>query len=365
MLKFIHTGDIHIGTQFMSASFAIKYGNIRRIELIETFFRIIDRANTEKVDFLFISGDLFEDEYTSISTGKKIINKLNELNKTKVIIVTGNHDYYHNKSLYSILKWPKHVHIIDSFNSQKIEFKELNTVIWGCSWEEKEYKNNFNLDNIKLDNSKINILIIHGDVINVSNYLPIDKNVLVNKGFDYVALGHIHKPQFITDRIAYCGSPEPLDFKEAHEHGIIEGIISKEKINVKFLPFCLRNFIIKDIDINIGMSYLDIIEKIKNIDTEENRRKNLYRVNIHGYIDNNFHFDIDELYDKVNKQFNYIELYNYTKLDYDLDKLFNENKDNIIGMFIEKMKSKGLENKVVEKALYHGLDVLLEEKVKL
>jgi len=48
-----------------------------------------------------------------------------------------------------------------------------------------------------------------------------------------------------------------------------------------------------------------------------------------------------------------------------LDRLYENNNENIIGMFIKEMKNKGLEDTVVKKALYHGLDVLLDEKVKI
>ena len=34
----------------------------------------------------------------------------------------------------------------------------------------------------------------------------------VFEGFDYVALGHIHKPQDVNDRVRYCGTPMPYSF---------------------------------------------------------------------------------------------------------------------------------------------------------
>jgi exonuclease SbcD len=40
-------------------------------------------------------------------------------------------------------------------------------------------------------------------------------------GFDYVALGHLHRPQVLSDRIRYSGSPLPYSFSEAaHEKGV-------------------------------------------------------------------------------------------------------------------------------------------------
>jgi len=113
-LRCIHTADVHIGLEFNNASFGSEYGKKRRKEIFNTFIRIIERTKEINAHFLFISGDLYEDEYCSIGDIKTISDKLSELNETKVIIISGNHDYLHNKSLYDLVYWPPNVYIIDS-----------------------------------------------------------------------------------------------------------------------------------------------------------------------------------------------------------------------------------------------------------
>lgn len=39
-------------------------------------------------------------------------------------------------------------------------------------------------------------------------------------GYDYIALGHIHNPQNISDRIRYSGSPLPISFDEDFQHSV-------------------------------------------------------------------------------------------------------------------------------------------------
>lgn len=66
-------------------------------------------------------------------------------------------------------------------------------------------------------NNHIQILMAHGGD---TAHLPINFNSLELSPFSYIALGHIHKPQVISeDKIAYCGSPEPLDLTETGVHG--------------------------------------------------------------------------------------------------------------------------------------------------
>lgn len=361
-VKFIHTGDLHLGLQFENASFSLEYANKRRREIWETFDRIVQRAKEKEVDLLLIAGDLFEDEYCSVGDIKRIRGTLKALKKTRVIITTGNHDCINQNSLYNLIDWPDNVYIFQNDELTRIEFENINTVVWGLSWTKKQEKRNL-VDDIEIENDKINFLVVHGDVFNNnSGYLPINKDKI--KGFEYVCLGHIHKPQFISKNIAYCGSPEPLDFGETGIHGIIEGTATKSGISVEFIPFSKREFVIKNVELDGSMDFQSIVRSIITCDSEINRRNNLYRVILTGMIDRDVKLDIVELEEVLRDEFNYLELKNNAKLDYDLEKIEMQNKDNIIGSFIREMKNEGLENPIIKDALYEGLEVLFSEKVK-
>ncbi len=364
MINFIHTGDLHLGSQFRSASFQGSIGKSRRFELWETFKRIINRANENSVDFLFIAGDIFEEDFFNLGDIKRVRNIFGDLDNTNVIISTGNHDTLKVNSLYNLIEWPENVYIFSSDNLEKICFDNLNTTVWGFSWEKKEYKTSNFLKFKELDLDKINVLLIHGDILSKDSvYLPLDKSMLTKMGFDYIALGHIHKPQFISENICYCGSPEPLDFGETGTHGIIEGTIEKSQVNKKLIDFSQRQFLIENIRIDSLMSYDEIIENILNCDKYENRMKNLYRILLTGVIDRDINLDIKDLESCLSDEFYYIEIIDNTVLDYDLERLKKDNKDNVIGIFIEEMEKKGLEDPVVREALYIGLKALLREKV--
>lgn len=363
-IDFIHTADVHIGLEFNNGKFGTRFGAIRRREILDTFFRICDRAIDNKSHLLLISGDLFDEDYIDINDIKILRSKFKQLINTRIIIVSGNHDPIYKKSLYNLIKWPDNVYIFKEHKLQKIELNDINTVIWGFSWQTKQEKEELNLKHIQLENEKTNILIIHGDIFDRnSKYLPINKNSLIDKGFDYVALGHIHKHQFINKRICYPGSPEPLDFGELRKHGIVEGTLYKDDIDIRFLPFAKREFIIKKIKVNPNMDYLEIINNIKECDLSSNKLSNFYRIILDGIRDYDIKLNISELEDLLSSEFDYIEIIDKTIPDYDLVKLQNENADNIIGMFIAEMKNKDLDNKIVKDALYYGLKALLKEKV--
>ena len=62
-------------------------------------------------------------------------------------------------------------------------------------------------------------------------------------GFDYTALGHIHKPQMIFhDKMAYAGALEPTDCNDTGPHGYIEGSMEDGKVTAEFVPFSCRTY---------------------------------------------------------------------------------------------------------------------------
>ena len=86
---------------------------------------------------------------------------------------------------------------------EKKEFNELNTIIYGYSWATNQIYDNDLLKNFgQIDTTKNNILVLHGDISHNSNYLPLNLQDLKNLNMDYIALGHIHKPQILADNIA-------------------------------------------------------------------------------------------------------------------------------------------------------------------
>lgn len=360
MIKFIHTGDLHLGLKFRNVSFKQEKAIERRRELWSTFERIVNYARDKEVDFLLIAGDLFEETYFTISDITRVRDTFRAIENINVIISAGNHDFNGRSSLYNRIEWTDNVTIFHNDGIQRKEFENLNTVIYGYSWDSVEIRENKLFNPLEeVDNTKNNILLLHGDISNNSNYLPLNIQELNNLNMDYIALGHIHKPQIISERIAYCGCPEPLDFGELGERGIIQGLIDEKKLEFEFVPFSKRKFIETEINIDESMGYLDIINEIKNINVG-NKKMDFFRVRLNGFIQRNI--IVKDLNEDLNNYFYHIELVDNTIWDYDLNQIEEENKDNIIGRFIASMKEKGLDKPVVKDALYWGLEVLLKER---
>ena len=94
------------------------------------------------------------------------------------------------------------------------------------------------------------------------------KKMLKEKGFNYVALGHIHKLDYNQENnqnIVYPGSTISLGFDELGKHGMIVGELEEKELELNFIPLDEWEFKLKEIDVTELHSKEDLIEKINEL----------------------------------------------------------------------------------------------------
>lgn len=372
-IKILHTGDLHLGMSFASSKLPSNVGRIRRQELWETFDRIIERAEDEKVDLLLIAGDLFEYRYCTSADIKRINEKFARIPRIRVCIAPGNHDPVLGDSLYSTFRWQPNVHIFRSREISALRLDEYNTVVWGLGWDAGEIRDPLLEGFFAGDNHCTNILLLHCDVVpkgSSSSYLPVYPEQLAAGGFDYAALGHIHKGREIEHSSKchgrYCGSPEPLDFSEGGEHGIYIGRVGRNICRVKFEPIARRRFITENISLDPSCTPDMILREMQQRIPPQGS-DNLFRFILEGSLDPGA--EPDTVYLQQAVQAFHAEVINSTLPGYDLDAIMSEGQEGIMGVFTEKLlgrlekETDGQKRAVLERALYIGLDALNGRKV--
>jgi|AntRauTorckE6833_2_1112554.scaffolds.fasta_scaffold00020_10 DNA repair exonuclease SbcCD nuclease subunit len=226
-VKFIHTADLHLGSRIM-----INLNNSDIDENIynavyNSFKKIIDTAIDYSVDFVIISGDIFDNESRSVKATRFFINQCNRLEKENidVYLINGNHDPYKNNG--ELFELPTNVYICDTegvstfnvYKNEKLIARVLGQSYRSSSENRKMYK--YYTTN---DQSVYNIGILHTQLDPQNdNYVPISKNELLsNDNIDYWALGHIHDNKIINDKepfIVYPGNPQGRDIGETGKKG--------------------------------------------------------------------------------------------------------------------------------------------------
>lgn len=381
MVTFVHTADVHVGMGFKTASFASKLADQRRREIKETLFGILRHCEDKKIDLLLIAGDLFEEDYVSISDLKDMNHRFGTLTHTKVVIGAGNHDpVIDDKSCYKLIQWSANVHLFGTEFSS-ISFDELNTEIHSFSWDRKHLPPFEGTVLPALDQDRHHILMLHGDAYGQGDYLSITPSDLEQAGYDYVALGHIHKADFIRPWMAYPGSPEPLDFSEDGDHGFIEGTVGE---TAAFVPFAKRAFHTLTVQVSGDMTYEAIKDSIGAVLTAfisgekshveedvhagsytstKDHATDMYRIILEGYLDSQVILDMSALKASFSEMVHYIEFRDETQADLDIEVLKRDYKDTLIGAYITYMEDLNEDADIKTEALYEGLRILLKEQV--
>lgn len=349
-MKFVHIADVHLG---MKPDQGFAWSEDRARELFETFYHAVEYCEKEEVDLLLIAGDLFHRQ-PSAQELQNVNEVFQKLTSTQVVLIAGNHDYAGNMSEYRRMKWADHVKMLSWEQPECYYIETLNTYIYGYSYGEQQIKTNRLACYMPKTKDGLHILLQYsGDKDNNS----CDQEELERAGFDYVALGHSHNPVRLADTIAYPGSLEPLNKSESGPHGFIQGQVSKEGILLQFVDFSKRQYEDVRVMLNPSMGEMEVCDAVKEAIKERNP-DHLFRIVLEGAVDS----ELPLLEQSMYLLGNIVDVQNKTYPDMDYGKLINENKDNIVGMYITAIYSSEETYDIKDRALYYGVKALLDSE---
>ena len=370
-VKVLHCADLHFDTPFKELSKEVS--DTSKNELLEVFKNIIDLAIDENIEVLLIAGDVFDNLTVNKNTLFFISDQIRRIKNIKVFISPGNHDPYNEKSFYSMINWPENVYIFKGDMEFK-EVKELNLIVWGAGFR-NSYENETLLRGINIDNDKINIMLLHGEITSSNSkneYNPIYINDIYNSNIDYIALGHRHKFSGILKEgmttYAYSGCPQGRGFDEEGEKGVIIGEVYKGGTNLEFFPVYKRKYVTKEIDITDTNNYDEVVFKVLSDLSDEEIHKNFYKIILKGELKEHFKLNENLLIEKLKNKFYYFKIINDTSIEVNLEELSKDYsiKGKFIAKIIEKLKEASDDDKEILKlALKIGIQCLSEDEVNL
>ena len=260
-MKLIHTSDWHFGMNLGTGS----YGEDQRY-FLEQLYSLIER---EQVDALLLSGDIYDSSVVSaeaIEIYNEAMTRLCLEQKVQVIAIAGNHDSAPRLASCRALLKGAGLHITGKpeRNPQPVLLDGGKVAVYSIPFftrdevtallpeKKAEIRNTETAmlaycDHLRetMDKNRCNIVLSHSFVIGaelsesdrsarVGFATAVSKDVF--QGFDYVALGHIHKPQAIEYHIRYSGSPLKYSFgaEEQQEKGVV--LLDTDTMDIRFVP---------------------------------------------------------------------------------------------------------------------------------
>ena len=270
-MKIFHLSDLHLGKRVCSQSLIEDQKHILN--------QIIEQVKAEQPDAVIIAGDVYDRSVPSEEAVELFDNFLYELSllKTTVLMISGNHDSAERLAFGGRIFNKNGIHISPEFNGKITpvtlpdEHGEVNFYLLPFvtpAVVRKKYENEtiedcsdalrVIINDMGIDTSKRSVLIAHQFVTGaertedsetcfVGNAENVDAAVF--EPFDYVALGHLHRPQNVgSGKIRYCGTPMKYSFAEAaHKKSItVLELAEKGNINIREIPLVpLRDWVVK------------------------------------------------------------------------------------------------------------------------
>ncbi|EKZ4847642.1 exonuclease SbcCD subunit D [Listeria monocytogenes] len=243
-IQFLHMADLHLDSPFIGLS-TLPQPLFSAIQ--ESTFQSLERITTvaikEAVDFVLIAGDIYDSEDQSVRAQARFAKEMKRLEAANipVFMIHGNHDFIEKHK--EKLALPSNVHVF----LEQVEVMSHKTAtgvsinIYGFSYNERHIRSS-RVGEYKIQgDADFHIALLHGSEVSSSEehdvYAPFRVQEISKKGFDYWALGHIHKRQLLAESpsIYYPGNIQGRNRKESGEKGASIITLSEASTTIDFI----------------------------------------------------------------------------------------------------------------------------------
>ena len=296
-LKFLHCSDIHLGAAFLDLT--PEKSEERRRELRSTFMRLMEFIRDKGIDYVLISGDLFDTKYATNLTSEMLIREFRNCQDTHFIIAPGRSDAYENNLIYTSDRLPDNCHVFKSESLDRLYFERDKVMVYGWGFRTAELTQNPLYDAHVDDTTNINIVCGYADLDGEvgSTTCPISRADLKRFGADYYALGSRHAATDLislgSSMYSYSGSLECMGFEEP-------GLGGAKMLNVKYndgelsidgkgMTFGHIRFVNEEIDVTGVNTNNEIINRISRMISDKKYGiDTALRCTLTGYVDPRF-----------------------------------------------------------------------------
>ena len=234
-MRFVHAADVHLDTSFRRHDASLR----QRLQQAgrDAFSALVDLTLEERADALLIAGDLFDNDWLTIATERVLTRELARLTDAGITVVytTGNHDPGRTNYRATHIDWPSsNFHLHASRTPQRIPVhRGGERVGWVVTAGHQTTHESTNLASTfpPAPGPQPAVALLHADVGGAQGapddeagnvYAPAALSDL-DPGYDYWALGHIHKRQRLREDSPawYPGNLQGRDFSETGAKGAL------------------------------------------------------------------------------------------------------------------------------------------------
>ncbi|MCY2940345.1 MAG: DNA repair exonuclease [Planctomycetota bacterium] len=228
MIRFIHAADIHLDSPLKGLA---NRHNLPTDKILaatrDALVNLVTLEIEEKVDFVLLAGDIYDGDPEDLKANFHFNQQIGRLNQKniKVVMITGNHDA--KSKISKPLSPPKNLAILSAHQPESCEITkegEVIAIIHGQGFLNQAETRNLASTYPAPVAGKLNIGILHTSLDGReghANYAPTTTNELINKGYSYWALGHVHTREVVNEKpyIIFPGNIQGRHIRETGAKG--------------------------------------------------------------------------------------------------------------------------------------------------
>jgi exonuclease SbcD len=244
-MKFIHAADLHIDSPLrgLEAYHGAPVDRVRHATR-DALARLVQLCLDEQVAFLIVAGDLFDHDWKDFNTALYVVKQFQILDRAgiPVFAIRGNHDSREEMTLK--VPWPANFRLFDHKTAETEVLERFGVAIHGMSFAQRRVSENLVPKYPPPIPGLFNIGILHTNAEGAkggadhATYAPCSIKDLVDKGYNYWALGHVHQHQILHElpcHVVYPGNTQGRHIRESGSKGCV--VVAVEGGEIESLKF--------------------------------------------------------------------------------------------------------------------------------
>lgn len=268
MFKFIHAADVHLDSPLRGLS---RYESAPAASIRDAcrkaFENLVELAIEEKVAFVLLAGDLYDGDWKDYSTGIFLSRQMGRLGRHNISVfaVAGNHDAANRMT--KALDSPANMTMLSSRNVETVRLDDVAVAIHGQSFGTQHTDENLAAGFPGAATNSFNIGLLHTSLDGRDGhavYAPCTADDLRSKGYQYWALGHIHKPEIVSQDpwIVFPGCIQGRHIRETGAKGCVLVTVEDGSVaQVEKIPLDVMRWGLCRVDLTDAAELRDVLER--------------------------------------------------------------------------------------------------------
>jgi len=228
---------------------------------------LVNLAMDRAVAFVLIAGDLYDGDWKDYNTGLLFTAQMRRLREAgiPVFLTAGNHDAA--SRITRTLRLPEGVHLFSSESPETLRLEGLDAAVHGQSFATPAVRRDLAAGFPEPVPGCFNIGLLHTCATGREGhepYAPCTLETLLGKGYDYWALGHVHRREMLCEDppIVFPGNTQGRHARETGPKGcMLVSVDGQGRAETAFHPLDAARWFVETVDASKDRTGYDVVDR--------------------------------------------------------------------------------------------------------